>query len=105
MVSQIDQFCKKYTISKGNIFAIQLIIEEIITTLLNQHYVENRPNIDLTIEYSESDSKLKIYISYYGNNTNIVDNMDEIQKKILLAKTHQLEHTYSDGKNELILII
>ena len=105
MVSQIDQFCKKYTISKGNIFVIQLIIEEIITTLLNKHYVENRPNIDLTIEYSESDSKLKIYIGYYGNNTNIVDNMDEIQKKILLAKTHQLEHTYSDGKNELILII
>jgi polar amino acid transport system ATP-binding protein len=106
MVSQVDRFCSKYGFSKGYIFTTQLLLEEIITVLLDKYYSEINPSIKFTIEYSEADNKLKLYIFYQGENINIAEEcMDEIQKMILIGKTQTLEHFYAEGVNEIRLTI
>jgi hypothetical protein len=106
MFSQINQFCEKYSLSKWSLFTVQLLIEEIITVLLDQYYPKNQPNLSFTIEYSEADYKVKISILYQGRNLNVIDEcMDEIQKKILSGKCDSYTHSYSKEINEIKIII
>lgn len=106
MVSQVNQFCEKYGLSKWNLFSVQLLLEEVITVLLDKYYSQKQPNINFTIEYSEADNELIILIHYEGENINIINEyMDEIQKKILIGKCHNYSHNYSNEINKIKLTI
>ena len=106
MVSKIDCFCKKYGLSSWSIFTVQILLEEMITILINEYYKDKNPDIKFTIEYSEADNNIKIYIFYKGWNVNIIDTfMDDIQKKIITGKAKSIIHSYRDDTNQIKLIL
>ncbi len=106
MVASIDQFCQKYGLTKEHIFTAQLLLEEIVTSLLRKCYTDRQPDIQFTIEYAEFTKKLKLFIVYRGESINIIEEgMDEIQRMILTGKSESYTHSYDSGANQLKMII
>ena len=104
--SRIEAFCQKYGLNRKTILTAQLILEEIITTLLDKYYLTDTPQIKCNVEYSEANNELMLYVSYKGIEENIIEQaMDEIQKLLVKGKTKSYAHFYKEGSNELIIKI
>lgn len=104
MFSRVRQFCEKYGLTKWMLFTVQLVLEEILTVLLNTYFSQSNPKIHFTLEYSETDKSMELHVFYHGKNVNIfTDGMDEVQQKILAGKCRSRTHTYNDGINEIQL--
>jgi polar amino acid transport system ATP-binding protein len=106
MFSRVRQFCEKYGLTKWMLFTVQLVLEEILTTLLNIYFSQCCPKIRFTLEYSETDKSMELHVFYQGENVNIfTECMDEVQQKILTGKCRSRIHTYSDEINEIQLTL
>ncbi|MCQ2771443.1 MAG: amino acid ABC transporter ATP-binding protein [Clostridia bacterium] len=102
--STIEVFGRNHMLEQKHIFKIQSVVEELcVQTILPT--LPNKQPISFLLEYSSSELKSTITISYDGENNNPIDNMDEFAKTILLSEVKEINYSFEDGKNEIKMTI
>ncbi len=76
MCAQLELFCGKYNIEREKVNNVNLALEELITYILRNCYDRTQtPNIDIMVEYSDSDKKIRIELSHNGRPVNPFENI------------------------------
>ena len=71
MCARLELFCAKYNIEREKVNNVNLALEELITYLLKHCYANGQtPNIDIMVEYSDSEKKLRLELSHDGKTVN-----------------------------------
>ncbi|MBQ7578373.1 MAG: amino acid ABC transporter ATP-binding protein [Synergistaceae bacterium] len=98
IVSQIESYCNKNLVPSRIANHLQLACEELTRQILLP--VMNEPEIKFTAEYSESDNKIDVKVSYNGEKFNPFDSDNNLSVSMLQKITKDFNHEMSnDGSN------
>lgn len=101
LITKIEQFCKNMFISHDTSTHMQLLFEEIFTQKIIELKDISTFPIQFSFEY-QSDSSILLTITYNGQNYNLIDNLNDISKKLIIGFTKDYAHNYDNGINKLI---
>lgn len=94
--SDIEAFGRKHLLSQRTIYGIQVILEEVyLNKLTDKHPME------FSMEYSEKQDDLYVYLKYAGNKYNPLEDMDDVAKAIVNNVIDTVEFDFIDNKNTL----
>jgi polar amino acid transport system ATP-binding protein len=105
LYSELDEFAKKYYLSKVQTNDLQLMVEELVLNLILPRQKEDMIDIDLGVSYLERDHLFEISVEYGGEKFNPFEDEDDLAVKILTKKTRRLDHRFVNGKNRIELTI
>jgi polar amino acid transport system ATP-binding protein len=105
LYSELDEFAKKYYLSKEQTNNLQLMVEELLLVLILPRQKENSVCIDLAVSYLERDHLFEISLEYGGDIFNPFEDEDDLAVKILMKKTSRLDYGFVNGKNQIELTI
>jgi polar amino acid transport system ATP-binding protein len=105
LYSELEEFAKKYYLSKQQTNNLQLMVEELVVNLILPRQKEEAINIDLTVFYLEVDRLFEITLEYGGEAFNPFDDQEDLAVIILSKKTRSLEYKLVDGLNRIKLTI
>ncbi len=114
MSAQIEIFCQKYNIAAKQVYNIQLLLEELITEIFKQCYETLQPEIEFSIECSDENNEISIYLFYVSDNFNPLKNtgktVDSLENDIdnlgmLLVRkiSKECAHIFENGKNKFTI--
>ncbi len=101
LYSELDEFAKKYYLSKEQTNNLQLMAEELILNLILPSQKENAVCIDLMVSYLELDHLFDISLEYGSEKFNPFGDEDDLSVKIIKKKTRALDYRFMDGKNHI----
>lgn len=97
VVSSIENYCQKNLISRNLSRRIQLIFEELVRQILIP--AVDKPLINITVEYSESERKIYVSVSYCGHAVNPEDS------EILKDAASEIHCTQEENTNKVTMYI
>ena len=98
VVSQIESYCSKNLVSSHIANHLQLTFEELIRQILLP--VINEPEIKFAAEYSESDNRIDVKVSYNGEKFNPLESDNDLSVSMLQKIAKDFTHEMSnDGSN------
>lgn len=103
-LTEIETFAQKIMISSKTKNRIYAVIEEIGVQTIHPILDINIP-IDFLMEYSESEGICVIKVEFASEERHLLDEMDDISKKIVMNLVKSLTYDYEDGKNKLQAVI
>lgn len=99
-MTQIEEFGRKRQLSQRQIYAAQLAAEEV---LLQKLLPAAPPDMSFALEYSEREGQAVIRIIYGGALFHPFEDPEDLSARILKAVAKELQHSYQDGENHLII--
>ena len=90
----MTQFCQRNGLSSRTICRLQLVLEEMLNSLLLPCLTEN-DRLRVTVEYSEKNGTLEIRLCYSGQ-TIQPDHMDEIFDRVISSSAENIEYLDQD---------
>lgn len=99
-MTQIEEFGRKRQLSQRQIYAAQLAAEEV---LLQKLLPAAPPDMSFALEYSEREGQAVIRITYGGALFHPFEDPEDLSARILKAVAKELQHSYQDGENHLII--
>ncbi len=102
----IEAFCAKHTIDRKVVDNILLIVEETLVNLLLPLKEDGRP-ISLALEYAEKRDEFQVIFDYAGESHNpmLDESEDNLALMIVKGKAKNIQHSYSNGMNQLSISI
>jgi len=94
--SDIEAFGRKHLLSQRSIYATEVILEEICFNMLT-----DKQPIDFSMEYSEKDDDLYVYLNYEGGKYNPLKDMDDIVNVIVKNVIDSVDYSFTNNKNTL----
>jgi polar amino acid transport system ATP-binding protein len=105
LYSELDEFAKKYYLSKTQTNDLQLMVEELVLNLVLPRQKEDTVCIDLEVSFLELDRLFEISLEYTGEKHDPFEDEDDLAVKILRKKTRSLDYRFMNGKNQVKLTI
>jgi polar amino acid transport system ATP-binding protein len=104
--ADIEAFCLKHTIDKSVVGNILLIVEEVLVNMLLPNKREGQ-TIALALEYAEKRGEFQIVFDYPGESHNpmLGEDEDNLALMIVKKKAKNIQHSYSNGMNQLSISI
>jgi polar amino acid transport system ATP-binding protein len=104
--AEIEAFCTKHTIDKSMVGSILLIVEEVLVNMLLPIKQAGQA-ITLALEYAEKRDEFQIVFDYPGesHDPTLDDGEDNLALMIVRKKTKNIQHSYSNGMNQLSISI
>jgi len=104
--ASIEAFCTKHTIDKSVVGNILLIVEETLVNMLLPIKAEGQV-ITLALEYAEKRDEFQIVFDYRGESYNpaLDESEDNLALMIVKKKAKNIQHSYSNGMNQLSISI
>lgn len=103
MNAQVEIFCRKYNITSGKIYGVQLVLEELIMEVFKRCYAGSQPDIGVTIAYVEDD--ISISLTYIADEFNpfahVTDDMDGLGMVLVKNFSRQQDHSFVNGQNRI----
>jgi len=107
MNAQIEIFCQKYNLGAKQIYNIQLFLEELIVEIFKKCYESASPQIDFTIEYSDENNGISIYLTYLAPDFNPFENIgeevDDLGMLLISKMAGKCEHIFENNRNSIII--
>jgi polar amino acid transport system ATP-binding protein len=102
--ADIEAFCAKHTIDKSIVGNILLIAEETLVNMLLPLKKEGQI-ISLALEYAEKRGEFQMVLGYPGEvyNPMLDEGGDNLALMIVKKKTKNIQHSYSNGINQLLI--
>jgi polar amino acid transport system ATP-binding protein len=105
LYSELDEFAKKYYLSKEQTNNLQLMVEELVLNLVLPQQKQEQVFIDLSVSYLELDHMFDISLEYTGDRFDPFSDQEDLSVRIIRNKTRTLNYKYADGKNQVRLTI
>jgi polar amino acid transport system ATP-binding protein len=104
--ASIEAFCAKHTIDKNVIGNILLIVEEVLVNMLLPIKKAGQ-TIVLALEYAEKRDEFQIVFDYSGEQHNplLDESEDNLSLLIVKNKTKNLQYSFSNGMNQILISI
>ncbi|MBP5706655.1 MAG: amino acid ABC transporter ATP-binding protein, partial [Spirochaetales bacterium] len=102
--NSIDLFCQKHQLSVKCQTNLQLIFEELLMQGLMSHG-DDWADLTFSIEYSEENGAVDVWLRYSGSQINPLDCCDEISQKIIKNAAARYSHKYDDGQNVVCVTV
>lgn len=104
--ADIEAFCLKHTIDKSVVGNILLLVEEVLVNMLVPNKREGQI-IALALEYAEKRGEFQIVLDYPGESHNpmLDENEDNLALMIVKKKAKNIQHSYSNGMNQLSISV
>jgi polar amino acid transport system ATP-binding protein len=104
--ADIEAFCMKHTIDKSVVGNILLLVEEVLVNMLLPNKKEGQ-TIALALEYAEKRGEFQILFDYPGESHNpmLDESEDNLALMIVKKKAKNIQHSYSNGINQLSISI
>jgi polar amino acid transport system ATP-binding protein len=104
--ASIEAFCAKHTIDKNVVGNILLIVEEVLVNMLLPIKKAGQ-TIVLALEYAEKRDEFQIVFDYSGEQHNplLDESEDNLSLLIVKNKTKNLQYSFSNGMNQILISI
>jgi polar amino acid transport system ATP-binding protein len=104
--ASIEAFCAKHTIDKNVVGNILLIVEEVLVNMLLP-IKKTGQTIVLALEYAEKRDEFQIVFDYSGEQHNplLDESEDNLSLLIVKNKTKNLQYSFSNGMNQILISI
>ena len=104
--ASIEAFCTKHTIDKNAVGNILLIVEEVLVNMLLPIKGEGQ-TVALALEYAEKRGEFQIVFDYPGKSYDpmLDESEDNLPLLIVKKKAKNIQHSYSNGMNQLSISI
>jgi polar amino acid transport system ATP-binding protein len=104
MNGEIEHFCEKHVLPRKTTNNALLVLEELLAIHRSQ---VKKPDIDLTLSYSEKKDTLEIIFTSAGEEGNMLDQApaDDLGKMIICKMTEQIHYQRLGGKNAFTMLL
>lgn len=103
-MTQLEEFGRKQQLSQKQIYAMQLVAEEVLMQkLLPAAAAVPDMEIKLDVEYGEKENRTEMRFAYGGASFHPFGNGDDLSARMLKGVTGRIEHSFSDGMNYLTI--
>jgi polar amino acid transport system ATP-binding protein len=104
--ASIETFCAKHTVDKNVVGNILLIVEEMLVNLLLP-IKQPGQTITLALEYAEKRDEFQLVFDYSGEPQNplLDEGEDNFSVLIVKNKAKNLQYSFSDGLNQILISI
>jgi len=104
--AQIESFCARHTIDKTTVDTILLVVEETLVNLLLPLKQAGQA-ITFALEYAEKRGEFQAVFEYPGEEQNPLrdESEDNLALMILKSKARNLQHSYANHQNQLLIAI
>ena len=101
--TSILQYCEKNQIPRRMTSHLNHAFEETVQQMLIPRF--DKPDIDITIEYSDTDESCLFSVRYGGDEIDPSKDGDELSLSLLSGIAKDMQHEYKDGINEFSMKI
>jgi len=101
LYSELDEFAKRYYLSKEQTNNLQLMTEELVLNLILPRQKEDTVCIDLAVSYLELDRLFEMTLEYGGEQFDPFKDIEDIGVKIVMKKTRSQDYSFANGKNQI----
>ncbi|MDD3033912.1 MAG: ATP-binding cassette domain-containing protein [Bacteroidales bacterium] len=101
---QIEMFCQKYNVESKKINHIQLILEELIVSVIERYPSDSQLSIEFTIEFSEERREIQVAFIYKGelfNPFEIAEGSDHLGMTLITGVAKSFDHKFENGQNTI----
>lgn len=102
-MTRLEEFGRKQQFSQRQIYALQLVSEEVLVEKL----LPEAPGggIALDVEYSERENLAQICFTYGGPSYAPLEDGEDLSARMIQGLTKQIRHSYADGVNRLTICL
>ena len=105
-MTRLEEFGRKQMFSQRQIYAMQLVVEEVLMQkLLPAAGEAEERNISLDVEYSERENLVQMRFSYNGPSFHPFGDEQDLSDRIIKGMSKEMEHKFVDGMNQFIISI
>lgn len=105
-MTRLEEFGRKQQFSQRQIYAMQLVVEEVLMQkLLSAAGEAEERNISLDVEYSEREDLAQMRFSYNGYSFHPFGDEEDLSDRIIKGMSKEMEHKFVDGTNQFIISI
>lgn len=105
-MTRLEEFGRKQQFSQRQIYAMQLVVEEVLMQKLLPAAGEAKEReLSLDVEYSERENLAQIRFSYNGPSFHPFGDEEDLSGRIIKGMSKEMEHKFVDGMNQFIISI
>ncbi len=105
-MTQLEEFGRKQQLSQRQIYAMQLVVEEVlILKLLPAAEEAEEMNISMDVEYSDQENLVQVRFSYSGPSFHPFGIEEDLSSRMIKAVCKEVEHKFADGGNQFVISI
>lgn len=105
-MTQLEEFGRKQQLSQRQIYAMQLVAEEVLMQkLLPAAEKGRKKGITLDVEYSEQENQAQMRFAYGGASFHPFGREDDLSGRMIKGMCKGMEHKFADGENTFVINI
>ena len=105
-MTRLEEFGRKQQLSQRQIYAMQLVVEEVLMQkLLPASGEAEERDFSLDVEYSERENLAQMRFSYNGPSFHPFGDEEDLSGRMIKGMSKAIEHKFVDGINHFIISI
>lgn len=105
-MTQLEEFGRKQQLSQRQIYAMQLVVEEVLMQkLMSAAGKTGEMDIALDVEYSERENLVQMRFSYHGPSFYPFGGEEDLSRRMIEGITKGMEHKVENGVNYFLISI
>ena len=97
--SEIEEFGRRQAFSQKQVYAVQLVFEELCLNLILPELPQDAPELHFAVEYSDTDGSIALEARYNGGAYHPLAEAEDLSAILVGRLTQGLTHRYEDGMN------